>query len=199
MPDITIRPAPGDLDRLGEYMRRLQAELGKTEEQSVIWTARLVARSLAAGTRKAPKRRKLQPNPGRTGRADGDARFNRQRYPSRVEVWGRGGPSWVYIPSGEGRTHPATKIRRAGLAASSWKWMLSDLGASVSAAVRPMAGVTSVTKRLGANPSVTLENRLGYIERAVELGGKGDINSAFGRAADAGFRYLEKRAQRAAK
>lgn len=199
MPDITIRPAPGDLDRLGEYMRRLQAELGKTEEQSVIWTARLVARSLAAGTRKAPKRRKLQPNPGAEGRDEAARQYDRKRYPSRVEVWSKGTPSWVYIPKGEGRTHPATKIKRAGLAASSWKWMLSDLGAAASAAVRPIAGVTTVTTRRGSNPSVTLENRLNYIERAVALGGKGDINSAFGRAAESGFKYLERRAARAAK
>lgn len=197
---ITIRPQPGDMAKLAEYMRRLRDELHLSEEKSVMYAANWVLRSLAAGTRKAPKRRKLLPNPGKASRAGKDLQFNSARFPYRVEVWGRDGVAdWVYIPRGETRTHKAIPIKRAGLAASSWRWMLPEIGQAMgSTLVKPMAGVTSVAVVKGSDPSVTMTNRLDYIERAVRLGGKGDIGAAFGRAADAGFKYLAKRAERAA-
>lgn len=59
-PSISVDPA--ELARLEKYMLEFQRKTGRSCEAAVNWTASQLARSLAAQTRVAPKRRKVIKN-----------------------------------------------------------------------------------------------------------------------------------------
>lgn len=190
MPDEDIKLEFNDADRkrLDTLLERLQAEMGKGAEEGVRFAAIGVASSLGASTRKAPKLLKLREN-----KRGLDPKHPPGSFPFFVYRF-KGGEkyrSWIH------RTNdPEEKRRnpRAGLAARSWFWALEDIGAYVAfSPLKRYRGVASGVLQKGANPSVTITNRLHYIMQAVRLGGQRGVETALERGTKAGIAYLDRR------
>ncbi len=190
MPDEAIKLEFSDADRqrLDTLLQRLQSELGKSAEEGVRFAAVGVAKSLGASTRKAPKMLKLRENkPGL------DKTHPVKSFPYFVTRYARGEPyrSWVHAKADPEK---ARRNPRAGLAARSWFWALEDIGAYVSfSPLKRPAGAVSGVLQKGANPSITITNRLRYIMQAVRLGGPRGVETALERGTKAGIAYLDRR------
>jgi hypothetical protein len=191
--DIKLEFTDADRKRLDTLLERLQAEMGKSAEEGVCFAAVGVAKSLGASTRKAPKMLKLRENkPGL------DKTHPVKSFPFFVYRFMRDGEkyrSWIHV-----RADPEQKRRnpRAGLAARSWFWALEDIGAYVAfSPLRRYRGVASGKMTKGANPTVTITNRLRYIMQAVRLGGPRGIETALERGTKAGISYLDRRLAKA--
>jgi hypothetical protein len=190
VPDEAIKLEFSDADRqrLDTLLQRLQSELGKSAEEGVRFAAVGVAKSLGASTRKAPKMLKLRENkPGL------DKTHPVKSFPYFVTRYARGEPyrSWVHAKADPEK---ARRNPRAGLAARSWFWALDDIGAYVSfSPLRRPAGAVSGVLQKGANPSITITNRLNYILQAVRLGGPRGVETALERGTKAGISYLDRR------
>lgn len=194
MPDEAIKLEFSDADRqrLDTLLQRLQSELGKSAEEGVRFAAVGVAKSLGASTRKAPKLLKLRENkPGL------DKTHPVKSFPYFVTRYARGEPyrSWVHAKADPEK---ARRNPRAGLAARSWFWALDDIGAYVSfSPLKRPAGAVSGVLQKGANPSITITNRLNYILQAVRLGGPRGVETALERGTKAGIAYLDRRLAKA--
>lgn len=190
MPDEAIKLEFSDADRqrLDTLLQRLQSELGKSAEEGVRFAAVGVAKSLGASTRKAPKMLKLRENkPGL------DKTHPVKSFPYFVTRYARGEPyrSWVHAKADPEK---ARRNPRAGLAARSWFWALDDIGAYVSfSPLKRPAGAVSGVLQKGANPSITITNRLRYIMQAVRLGCPRGVETALERGTKAGIAYLDRR------
>lgn len=190
---VTILDPAAGLAKLDRFMARLQSELHKSAEETVKWAAWYVARSLGASTKRAPKRLKLEANPGDS------PEHAEALFPFFVTRYRRGLPfrSWV---RSDGNKERATRNPRAGLAAQSWLWAIADVGRPVggAAGLRRPAGAVAGTYAGGMNPSVTIANRLRYIVAAVRQGGRRGVETAVDRGAAAGIHYLDRKVQKAA-
>jgi hypothetical protein len=91
--------------------------------------------------------------------------------------------------------HPKRKIGRAGLAKSSWGWMMRKLGAGATTPQAELAGATSV-ETWGSQGSYTirLTDKLRYIRSALAQG-RGDVGTAMDRAASLMMKSTERALQ----
>jgi len=81
MIDLKATFTSRDVDQLFSQIDRAQRELGKSNTEAVAWAGRLVASSLSASTRQAPKLRKIVKNPNPKAKTDGRmAKFGVMRY-----------------------------------------------------------------------------------------------------------------------
>ena len=187
---VPFDPPP---EHLAQVIERMQRELRLSLPEAVRMAAYYLARSLGASTKSAPKQRKLKKRT--TG---GLKDFPRRLFPNYVEIYAANGQIRpFYIRAGQETTSPAIKITRAGLAKSSWLWMLGSLGRPQRAPQAPIAGATSVTKIPDlVNPGWILENKLGYIESAMKHSGARPVATAFARAASAGNKAIDRKIKR---
>lgn len=188
---VTLQGDPAAQAKLARLLTRLQVEMGHGGEESVKWAAWYVAKSLGASTRKAPKRLPLKRNDG------SDPTHSAERYPYYVIHYRRGQPTRRYVAATEDQ-EKARRNPRAGLAAQSWAWAVGDIGKPVGrSGLRRPAGAVQGTYKAGIDPTVTLANKLRYIVSAVRTGGARGIETAMGRGATAGLRYLDRRLAKA--
>lgn len=189
---VQFEPPP---EHLAQLIERIQRDLGKSVEDAVRLAAYYLAQSLGASTKSAPKMRKLRKNHGsRKG-------FDAETYPTYIRIYQKDGKIFpYYLKAGTEETDRRRPIRRAGLAKSSWKWMLGKLGRPERAPQAEVAGAVSVTKIGNTfNPGWMLENKLSYIQSAIRHSGRRPIETAFSRAVTAGNRAIDRRRKTAAK
>lgn len=81
------------------------------------------------------------------------------------------------------RKDPRRKIKRAGLAAQSWMWLLRGSGRTYRTKQKPISGaVFARDARKDANPYVLLINRINYISKVVGPEIVSEAGSAAGRS-----------------
>lgn len=174
-------------------LERARKELGKSLGQAVRFAAWSVATSLGASTKVSKKVRNVRMV--RVNRKDWGAvrEYKEGRKVFEVEDWRWGSPPKHFKVTasslGEAKKKNRARIRKYGLAKSSWMWGVRALGAGAKfGGLGPIArskarDAISVTKKLsGLDPFIEIRNKLGYIRSALE-GGPAEINTAMGRAA----------------
>jgi len=183
---ITVKFDP-DPSVLSGLIERIQRDTGKSLEDAVRIAAWYLAGSLSASTKTAKKKRGLRKNKGK------EKSRPTWVYPHYVNVYRKDSSiARHYIKVGEETTDPAIVIPKAGLAKSSWKWMLGDLGKPRKAKHGRIAGAVSV-RSIGTekDPAWQMENRLNYIESAIRHSGRAPIETAFQRAINSGNRKID--------
>lgn len=141
-----IKWPAADLDAMQRQMRRVVDELGKPVDDAVTMAAAYLARSAAAKTRKAPKKRRTYVNRQKTGK------LNRHRFPYYREVWRQGKTFKWFIRE---KSDPKyLDITRAGLAKQSWRWMIPWV------------------KRSGSNFAAEVHRRRSTFDLEIEMANK---------------------------
>jgi hypothetical protein len=184
MVDFTIDFNEQDLADYDRLLERYQKELGLSPKKAGKIAMVNVLTSLKASTRKSKKHRKVK--------ADSRLRRNEAGYPGRrrfrVEAYRKGVRADFYLYArslGEAKSSRATKIRYHKLAYASWGWLQRDVFRSGAVAVgfgRPQGVVGSTVAEARGFYSVSLVNRVEYMQRAFSSGGSGAVALALYRA-----------------
>lgn len=206
--DISIIVPAEDLRRFSSAIIRLVNDLKMSEGDAVKWGAFTVARSLRASTRKSPKKRKVERNPGDV------PQMSPERFPHYVKryVYTKNGKLRetedgvpflrVYLKDSE-EAGPKVTIKRSGLGKASWGWAVQDIGRRLGG---PTGSNLNGLRWLASgefrdnplNPSVLITNRVRYIMDAMDGEGSAKpFNTAFARAASAMEKHIERKLQKA--
>lgn len=187
---FSLEAQQADIARLAALGERYQRMTGKTAFEALKWMGWRLAGALAASTPKAPKKRKLERNPG------DDPEFPVGGFPNYVEYFAGGKPKRHFVKAGDKTSDPWLTIKRAGLAKRSWRWMVGKLGRGGGDVVGVSSAIATVTEfKEFFNPGVVLENKLRYMDTILRRSGKQSVDTAFQRAVGAGehrmIRFLE--------
>lgn len=145
------------LEGIQKQIKRAQGPLRKSKVDALTMAGYYLARSAAARTKIAPKKRKDEKNTSKEGR------WNSDRYPYYREIWVKG-PSdvtkWYVFDKA---ATEFKEIKNSGLAKKSWRWMLAWMrkgGSNFS---------SSVERRISAfQAEIELSNKLPYIMHALK-------------------------------
>jgi hypothetical protein len=182
--EANIKWPKADLKSMRIQMERATTQLGKPFEVAVNMAAFYLARSAAARTKTAPKKRRAYVNREKTGM------FNNHRFPYFREVWIKGqGPKQTkkwYIKEKSDGTYE--KITKAGFAKESWKIMIPLIKAHGGTKFASEVNY----KHGGLNISIEMANRLSYILYALkESEGNYLLHEAMAKAARAMEKSLD--------
>lgn len=171
-------------------LERFNRDLGNSPQDTLRVGTIALCRALQASTKVAPRRRKVTASrTSRRQRLQGNRIF-------KAEALDKTTGATVYLPIfapdlPTAKLHPKARIRKYGLARSSWGWAMQRLfGAPASArsGLTEPPGSVHVSKmidRATGYAQAVIENRLDYISKALQ-GGRGHaLASAMARAAGA--------------
>jgi len=183
-------------------MAMLQTKLGKTPDKAIELGAVFICRSLQASTRVSPKKRRVEQVSTFTRRtAPGvptkwaaiDNRTGQKKYIPIAGWWGT---------SAEALEQKAAQIRFSGLARMIWWRMLAKISVSQAGAMPTGSGKTSSkSDRLSdvrfsmeaeQEKYLTLSDKARYAALSFKTSGRGAIDTAMRRAANAMRKYVER-------
>jgi len=190
--EFSLQFPAADAEAFRAQLNRLINELGKAPEEAVRMATLALLRALRASTRKAPARARvtrekiMRPNlrTGRTRSITLQDAYVAHRFDPRT-----GSPRQLRISAQslqEARESRLARIDYSGLARASWGWAAQALFPSSGerySGRRPVRPTHSVDKRGSGNDySITVVNKLDYIESAFNTGRGPAVSSALARA-----------------
>ena len=197
--DFAISIPKSDMARLDNSIATIQHKLGLSLPQALRWTVQAVTRSLAASTKIAPKRRKVEQRIEEFDRYTKRGKLMKKR--GKVKTWGyyrfdRGEKKETWRPfrdqpkgKSEANKHPSAQINMRGLAKAAWWWGGKKAGGNLGRmpagrkATQRATQVGIYQEQLeGRTPQITVGTKLGYMRKALQNGPK-DVSTAIDRAA----------------
>jgi hypothetical protein len=196
---MTIDVGKADVAKLHASMDKLRREMGLSLPDSLRWAVVAIGRSIAASTKVAPKRRKVELVTAEYDRFTKRGALAKTR--RKVKIWGayrwwRGQEDWRPFRDqprnkSEANRHPSAQINMRGLAKAAWWWTgkrAGGMGGGAPAgtkATRRAHEMMIYDERLqGVNPSLLIGSKLGYARAALQNGPR-DVTTAIDRASRA--------------
>jgi len=182
--DVAAILSKQDMAGVMSEIERRSRTLGVSLKKATMFAGWTVADSLRLATKIAPKRRTIR---------ETDAPLTRRGNKTYEVESMSGGKKTTFKIYAKGKReankNPRAQIKRRGLAAKVWHFGQRPLGSGrgsprtdAKTSKRARNSMT-VTVRGGQNPSVEIENRLGYASQAFKSSGEQTVNNALSRAA----------------
>lgn len=189
MSALSIQFDPQDMADFDRQMHRRAEALGAAPEEAIRIGTIALLKSMRASTKISPKRRKVR-RP--TDRAAKKTRYKGNRLfiaegmdretggIRKIQIWA---PDLAAA-----KIHPKARIVKSGLAKNSWGWAMHALfqarsGSTDMFGQESAMAVSKFVDRQTGYAEAVVENKLGYITKALQ-GGRGPaVSTAMGRAA----------------
>lgn len=152
------------LQEMNRAIRSLETVGGKSAVQAVQYAALKFAQSGRAQSKLSKARRKIEPNTGQHSNLKSRKTHGAQY---RIVVKHQGKPD-TYLPTNR-KSDPRRKIKNRGVAKNSWSGVLAKMhrASGRNYANGSGRGLGTAEQRLrGANPFITIINRVKYLENA---------------------------------